>query len=501
MEQPNILLIVTDTQRCDTLKCMGNPHAISPNIDRLAAEGVLFENAYTSSPVCEPARCSLLTGVHTPVHGMIENGQDRYTHLKTLPDILKEQGYKNIMTGKQHFGQLPESFNIVYDSNDYEEYLKNVCIDKSQSRKFPVEIPEQHMYDRFYVNKTIEAIDQIQKKGSGPFFAFCSLYLPHSPLTPPDKWFNMHKNIPLPEIKYKKGEEQSLPEHEKMLLGILKENRIFENENIDSFEYWKREAIGLTFDEKYKHYIEDLRRQYYSFASYADSLVGDLINYLDKNKLRENTLVIFTSDHGQQYFDHGFNDKHNYYDESWRIPFIMSMPGKLPADETCDFAIWNDIPTTILAAAGASCWSMQGYDLFTPLTNGKQSPRNHAVATLYKSAAIATKRWKFEYYFEEGKGRLFDRKNDPSEYTDLYHNSAYNELRSELLQALLTWRCDLTDCGLLTMKNKVLLKKPKKKRKYVSFRAAEHTFSMKGIDSEERLNKRLQIIEEKYKNL
>jgi hypothetical protein len=98
------------------------------------------------------------------------------------------------------------------------------------------------------------------------------------------------------------------------------------------------------------------------------------------------------------------------------------MPGTLPAGETREFAIWNDITATILGAAGATCPSMQGFDLFSPLCQGKDSPRTCAVATVYKSCALATRKWKLEYYIEEGEGRLFDWINDPHEQNDLYHN-------------------------------------------------------------------------------
>ena len=111
-EQPNILLITTDTQRWDTLRCQGSSFAISPNLDALAAQGVLFENAHTSSPVCMPTRCSLMTGVHTPVHGCIENGFSRYDHLPMLTDLLDEAGYHNIMVGKAHMGPVPDSFHV-----------------------------------------------------------------------------------------------------------------------------------------------------------------------------------------------------------------------------------------------------------------------------------------------------------------------------------------------------------------------------------------------------
>jgi arylsulfatase A-like enzyme len=204
------------------------------------------------------------------------------------------------------------------------------------------------------------------------------------------------------------------------------------------------------------------------------------MDYLDRKGLRENTLVIFSSDHGQQYFDHGFNDKHNYYDASWRVPFIMSMPGTLPSGTKRDFAIWNDIPTTILAAAGTECPSMQGFDLFTPLSEGKPSPRRCAVATLFKSAALATEKWKLEYYFEEGTGRLYDRAADPAEQHNLYGDPAHAGTAAGLTRALLTWRSDLSDVHYLRAKTRG--------GGPVANRLAAYNVGIKGTDGEERLN-------------
>jgi len=175
--KPNILLITTDTQRCDTLKCMGNEKAISPNIDRLAHEGVIFTQAHTSSPVCFPARCSLITGLHTPIHGAWENGMTRITHVPTLPDLLKEAGYTNIMVSKTHFNPVPDSFDYVL-GDDYDHYLQEHGLPPFNKRQMPTPIPEEHFRDTYYVNQTIAQIDHTIHNHDGPFFAFCSLQPP-----------------------------------------------------------------------------------------------------------------------------------------------------------------------------------------------------------------------------------------------------------------------------------------------------------------------------------
>lgn len=116
-KRPNILLITTDTQRVDTLRCMGYPEAVSPNLDRLAEEGILFERAYTAAPACMTARCCLMTGLYSPLHGCIENGIERQEQLPMLTDELKKLGYKTMMFGKTHYGKIQESFDVVETVN------------------------------------------------------------------------------------------------------------------------------------------------------------------------------------------------------------------------------------------------------------------------------------------------------------------------------------------------------------------------------------------------
>lgn len=482
--KPNILLISTDTQRCDTLRCMGNPHAISPNIDRLAAEGVLFNQAHTPSPVCSPARCSLLTGLHTPVHGCIENGTKRYNHLPVFPDFLKEQGYTNIMIGKTHFGNVPASFDVRpfvepnADKNNEDLYTRHLFKHGFQKPvSHPNPIPEELYLESFLVDLAIEEMNNATTTSEAPFFAFVSMTAPHSPYTPPGKWASVYDGVPLPEINYTHGEVERFPIHLKRLLGIIGT----EKELTSSLK-----ELHIEQSET-RRSADELRRLYYGFAAYCDEQVGRLLRFLDSSGLRDHTLVIFTSDHGHELFDHGVNDKHNYFDNTWRIPLIMSMPGTLPEGEVRDFALWNDIATTILAAAGTKCDTMQGFDLFTPLTEGLSSPRRCAVGTLYKSAAIATTRWKLEYYLEESEGRLFDRLNDPKEQRDLYRYPDYDEIRRSLVEALLCWRSDITDLNSLIMGSGG--------GGPVAKRILPYTLSMKGTDAEQRLNDKVVAID------
>ncbi|MFW6026704.1 MAG: sulfatase [Candidatus Woesearchaeota archaeon] len=463
MEKPNILLITTDTQRCDTLKCMGNEKAISPNIDKLADEGVLFEKAHTSSPVCGPTRASLITGVHTPIHGCIENGIKRRDDMPVFTDLLKEQGYTNIMVGKTHFEPIPDSIDIL---------------------KKDLSDPER-------IQETIKQIKKVSQN-KDPFFAFCSINGPHTPLLVPDKWADLYKMEELPEINYRPGELEKHSPAMKRLLGL--DGSI---EEFKSLSYAKDfplghlyEAQGLKINDFDLEEINKFRRKYYSFAAYCDHLIGKLLDFINQSGLRKNTLIIFSSDHGFQNFDHGFNDKHTFFDESWRVPLIISMPGTIPCGEKRDFAIWNDITATILGAANTEGKTVQGFDLFTPLVHNEKNPRNCAVGTLFKSAALATNNWKLIYYFEEKEGRLFNTKEDPQEQNDLYYNNNFEDIRNRLIKALLTWRSDICDLHYLIENSSM--------GGPVASRSNYLIRKMKGIDSEKRLNEMVDEIDNEF---
>lgn len=475
MTQPNILLIMTDTHRCDALRCMGADFAISPNLDRMAAEGVLYENAHTTSPVCMPARCSLMTGVQPSVHGCIENGFKRHVHLPMLPDLLQDQGYHNIMVGKTHFGPVPDSFHVQrlsgskkVDADDaYGEFIKAKGYPRVTRHLVDNPVPEDLFMDAFHATTTIEEIREARNEPKRPFFAFCSLVSPHGPIDPPGRWASLYDDVDLPPLNYHEGEIASHPPAQRALLGYPDQPDQMGDE--------------LTFH----------RRRYYGLASYCDYQVGRMLSFLDESGLRENTLVIFTSDHGQQYMDHGFNNKHNWYDETWRVPMIMSQPGTLSEGERAGFATTTDVATTILGAAGTSCHTMQGYDLYSPLVKGEPSPRVCASGSIYKSVALATARWKLTFYFEDGSGQLFDRRNDPGEQTDLYCDTQHQEVRDRLLQALFAWYGD-------SMDNRSLLDRASSGGP-IATRTLDRFKNCTGLEAEDRLNQACREVDELHR--
>ncbi len=441
-DAPNILLVCTDSLRCDALRCMGNASAYSPNADRLAGEGVMFTQAHTASPVCSPARTSLLTGLHAPAHGCLENGMGRDPQLATLVDPLRERGYHTIMAGKQHFGPCP-GFDVVVQPSDEELRQLAATGEFAEDRSFAD--VGQVVRDAVVVDQCQRAMRAAMARGER-FFAFCSLEAPHVPLHPPARCVEQVSDMLLPELNLTAGEPDRLTASHQDLLGLLGPKQEFDGLAPSDPAYWV-EAVGRRYDPEQAGAIDDWRRLYYAYAVYADELLGRMLTFLDDQGVAANTLVIFTSDHGQQYFDHGFNDKHCWYDESWRVPLLLRWPGVLPAGETRKCASWLDITATVIATAGAHWPDVQGFDLIEPLRNGKASPRTCAAGTLFKSCALVTADWKLEYHLEEQTGRLYDRIRDPAEQNDLWNSAVHRPLRDALTIALLSWRGDVECTG------------------------------------------------------
>jgi arylsulfatase A-like enzyme len=389
----------------------------------------------------------MLSGLHAPLHGCTENGLKRRTDIPAFTDTLKDAGYHTIMAGKCHFGPLPSSFDAACTvtgekgaaSDDY--FAKELRRrGYSRSSAHPNLRPEKDCLESIIVDKTIESIQAALKTGK-PFFAWCSLLSPHSPLDPPGRWMSgsVFKGS-IPDPVYKKHEWEKLPPTVKRFCGIPNPEQRGREPPQGLIE-----ARGNVADTLETAEIREYNDLYYRSAAYVDSLVGRLTAFLDDSGLRESTLLIFTSDHGIQNFDHGFNDKHNYYDQSLRVPFIMSLPGLLPENEKRGFASHVDLASTIAAAAGSTCDFASGFDLFTPLVRREAMPRHWAVSSLYGSLALVTQRWKLEYYYFDDQTRLFDRLKDPGEENDLSGNRDLAELQAFLCRALLSWRAALMD--------------------------------------------------------
>ncbi len=412
-DRPNLLLICTDNQRRDSLGCYGSRLGNTPHLDQLAAEGVVCDEAYTASPVCGPARCSLITGLHPLCHGAIENGMDRHADLATLPDTLAAAGYQCFMAGKTHFGPMPVGFEKVTQGPSVTE-----------AGGYPAR-------DSAVVSEALRWLEQ--RDPARPFFLFLSLHMPHEPFQPTNAARAKVDPRRLPPLDYQHGDLDQLPTYLTQDLGIPHESPA------DRERYFPAGQPDVAE-------IDRQRRDYYALAGMIDDQVGRVRRALDRLSVEANTLTVFTSDHGSSLFDRGFKDKHCFYDPVWRVPLIFHAPGRLRPRREAGLTGWIDLPPTLIGWANAEAPNWQGLNLANALQNRPARwPRQGLAASVFSTLALVTPEHKLIYDATRAGGQFFDRRNDPEERDDLWKNEhpLTREARIQTQLALLAWRAAL----------------------------------------------------------
>jgi arylsulfatase len=320
----NIVFIMADQLRADALGFMKKFPVKTPNIDRLAKTGIVFQNAYCTNPVCAPARASLMTGAYTYDHGVYYNDQNWPSHMDTLPRSLSENCFYTALVGKKHL--FPERASIGFDklvlgSQDV-PFLRRVMKQKRHGDPgkwyaaetlqagYPTEpttTPIEEYMDVVRTDLALHELDLIGQRrecgpqGDEPFFLKVSLSKPHSPCNPPEPYFSMYKpeDIPPPA-------------------ATEEELKNFGKQQMKWYEIWSQ----LDKDRALKH-----RAQYFGCVTLVDEMVGRVIKKTEEMGIFENTLFVLTSDHGDGLCDHHYQQKAFFYDSMAKVPFIFSGPG------------------------------------------------------------------------------------------------------------------------------------------------------------------------------
>ena len=459
-EQPNILILMTDQQRYDSLGCYGVDWVKTPNLDRLASEGVVFDNYYATNPICAPSRASLFTGKHLPGHGV-------YKVHDILPEDeicftrrLQQRGYHTALFGKMHVsGRIYEEarrhpndgFDVYewcleaglsMDSplNGYAPWLKDQDLKfhdrlKAEGRKLLHHPRELHL-THWAAERTIDYIRNVPK--DRPFFCKMSVFDPHNP----------YEDYPLEMLEF--VDEKRIPppvgrsKGEKRPRGIMMERN---HSYLGGFD---------NFDQ------EDFRKMrlgYFASLALFDLEVGRVLEALEDRGLSENTLVIMTSDHGDMLGDQELLVKGAFfYDPCVKIPLIMRWPGPIPSGKrTGQLAQIHDLAATSLAAAGFSReelqqWMPEAMDLTSVAAGG--SGHEYAVCC-YRNSGISDRgvawdppihctmfrdeRFKLNVYHGEQLGELYDMQEDPQELNNLWDLPDYETVRLDLTDKLLEW--------------------------------------------------------------
>jgi arylsulfatase len=416
-ERPNILLILTDQQRFDTVAALGNSIIKTPALDRIVRSGVAFTSAYSPSPVCVSARCSMHYGRYPMRTRCYDNGWAMPDDLPSFMQVLTDKGYRTHGIGKCHF--RPDKYALrgfqsrevqeeapARDSDDYTHWLE------AQGWG---ELPEPHgvRSEMYYIPQVSPLPPKLhpsqwigdrssvfindQRDTSEPWMLFCSFIHPHPPLAPPWPWHKLYRSfdLPLPNVP---DEWASL--------------QTYVNRRQNRYKYRDQ---GID-----KHLVRNIMAHYYACISFVDYQIGRLLDVLDSTGQRENTLILFSSDHGELLGDFNCFGKRSMHDAAARVPLLVSMPGRFEGGRRCDRpASLVDVAPTLFAAAGLDDGGMQldGVDLATLLDG---SCDRDAVHAQYRSAETAiymtvTDGWKYAYSAPDQKEYLFDRVNDPAE--------------------------------------------------------------------------------------
>lgn len=466
-ERPNILFVMSDDHAYQAVSAYGGDLAEvapTPNIDRLADEGIRFNRAMVTNSICGPSRATILTGMYSHKNGFIDNtiGSEFDFSQNTFAKELQKAGYKTAVIGKLHLGGTPTGF-------DYYDILPG------QGAYYnPTFINQEGQYEmegyttEIITDKTIEWMDAA-KDSPEPFMVMMWHKAPHRAWEPGPNELGMYEDVTFPEPEtlfddYSGGREaaslNNMTISETMVLDqdlkMSDEPRSGLNE--EQLEEWNAvyDPIYEEFQEtnptgedltrfKYQRYMRD----YLSTVAAVDKSVGQVLDYLEENGMDENTIVVYTSDQGFYLGEHGWFDKRWMYKESLRTPLLIRWPGVVQPGTVNDDLVSNlDYGETLLDIAGAEIpEDMQGRSM-VPILKGEtpddwrdafyyhyyEHPSEHNVMRHY---GITTDKYKLiHFYYDIDDWELYDLEKDPHEMQNVYNDPAYADIQEELHQKL-----------------------------------------------------------------
>ena len=420
MPRPNILLIYTDQQRADTIHAAGNPVIKTPHLDRLAREGTLFRSSYTASPVCVSARCSLIYGQYPHNTGCFSNGYPMPDDRPSFVQLLTEAGYRTHGIGKMHF--TPDSRALRgFQSREHQEELRTRVADDDYL-EFLHASGFEHVYDPFgqrgemyYIPQPAQmparlhgtnwvgdrAVEFLRSADKGqPFFLWASFIHPHPPYSPPTPWNKLYRGALMPLPKRPAGYEALQT-------------------------WWNR------YQNRYKYrdagtddnLLRVMKAYYYACISFIDFQMGRILDALAEGGQLDNTLVLFTSDHGEFLGDYGCFGKRSMLDPPARVPLIVRYSERFASGRLCDTPVSTvDVMPTFLAAAGveaAGC-KRDGLDLaqVARTADGDRTVYSQIEREGRGLYMALNRRWKYFYSAADRREFLLDRLLDPEETRD-----------------------------------------------------------------------------------
>jgi len=445
----------------------------TPNIDKLAANGVLFKRAFVTNSICGPSRAVMLTGKHSHINGFKDNHSTFDGSQQTVAKILHDNGYTTAVIGKWHLISDPQGFdywNVVPGQGFYNnpDFIENGVHKRIEG---------------YVTNITTDfAINWLEKRDkSKPFFLMYQQKAPHRNWMPEEKYYHLFDsvNFPVPSnyfddystrTRAAREQEMEIATHMKEVYDLKLEFNIPKEKQVGLDATWQNIYDRLSTAEKkkweaaygpsneafrkanlsgkelaiwkYQHYMKDYLRCVQS----VDDNVGRLMEWLKANGLDKNTIIIYTSDQGFYLGEHGWFDKRWMYEESFRTPLIISWPGVTKKSVSNSMVQNLDNAETILDMAGIKIPSdMQGKSM-VPILRGKQKGNLHEALYYHfyenqehkvaKHVGVRTDRYKLIYFYENKDWELYDLEKDKKEMHNLYGQPAYEKVQDMMKQKL-----------------------------------------------------------------
>ncbi len=458
-DRPNIVLIITDQQRFDTIAALGYDYAQTPHLDQLVAEGVTLSNCFVNAPACGPARCSLFSGRWPHTSGMLRNGdpwQETW-----VPNIARA-GYHTANVGKMHFtpfdasGQFDYRFNVENKQRfrqwrAYRDEWDKALADRGMTKYQREDLekrpdfwialgafawekdPDMHP-DNFLGRAACEWVANYEQEK--PFFLTVGFPGPHPPYDPTPDWLELYEDteFALTPLRFSERDQ-----HPQLLRDMAQHNAEVAHDSI-KFVPFPAEA-----------HRQRQRRFYMANISLIDAQIGAIRRSLADRGLLEDTVIIFTSDHGDTLTDHFCSQKWTMYDSVTRVPAIVWAPGRFSGGRKVEaLTQWFDLGATILEIAGADfpeafeadslIAALQGEDFAGRDYVFSEHGREEVVGLGCDFVSMVRSRdWKLVHLLGPPDGQLFDLRNDPEELINLWADPDHRSIRAELMEALGTF--------------------------------------------------------------
>lgn len=465
----NVLFIISDDLNA-SLGCYDHPLVKTPNIDRLAKRGVRFDRAYCQFPLCGPSRNSMLTGLYPNSTGILANAQifrQTIPKHRSLPHAFRMAGYFSGRIGKLYHYGVPRGIgtNSHDDPASWELELNPAGCDRLIEEPDIFTLRPGHFggtlswyasprgdllhTDGMLATDADWVLERCAKQKDRPFFLAVGFFRPHTPYVSPEKYFKYYPKKKMPLVQGVQEDQKDLPA---AALGSH-----------------KKSEERLTDDLR-----QEAKQAYFASITFMDAQVGRVLDALDKHGLTDDTIIVFTSDHGYHLGEHGLWQKMSLFEESARVPLLIVAPGvsKPGSVSHSPVGLIDLYPTLAKLCNVDAPKNLQGQDLTPMLTDPKLPGRGWALSQVSRKGrkgpngyTIRTKKWRYTEWSEGNKGReLYDHKNDPLEQTNLAENESHADqvatLSAKLKKAVAnslpksgkvpeirpgTWRPNLTD--------------------------------------------------------